>query len=990
MPVSNPCRRLIQQVFRSIPLMERPPKPRRSVHSLTLAPTQHLETRTLLTSGLVKDINLPGGSIPLDIVDVNGTIFFTAFDGIHGRELWKTDGTGPGTVLVKDIHPGSEGSLKSESNNVIFSYLTNVNGVLYFVADDGQHGYELWKSDGTEAGTVLVKDIDQTASSNTNYGPEELIDLNGTLYFYADDGVHGRELWKSDGTGAGTVMVKDINPGLASSVGGSFSSSGLRIFDNQLIFAANGGFLNGEELWVSDGTAEGTLMLKDLNGNFRGSFPDNFVVIGETMFFTGSSTFGSGLPVELWKTDGTAVGTVPVKIAFSGVPATTHLIELTAVGNTLFFGAGDEVLGHELWKSDGTEAGTVLVKDIRPGSDGSIISVDDSFRAVNGMLIFAADDGVHGKEIWKSDGTPAGTVMVKDVNPSNGFFYVRAPIVVGNNYYFVGVTDPEGFRLWKTDGTAAGTVMLLNDVDSELNASVPPAIPKFANINGVLYFTALSLVHPETDFELWRFDTDSVDPPPMENHAPGLDPGGNPSFDPIHNGECSEENNGTLVSDIIARMAPDGGISDPDTGAQQGIAINGLSNVADGIWEYSIDGGTVWNPVGTTGNVNARLLAADALTRIRFVPNPEFTGLVKISFVAWDRSSGVNGGIADVSIRGGSTPFSIEFEDAELSVMSCSMEGASDAVGVFRNGRFYLDANNSHSWNNIAGGDQVIPFGAIDAIPLVGDWNGDGITDLGVWNSGKFYLDANGNHVWNNVSGGDLVIPFGTSTDIPVSGDWNGDGKSDVGVFRAGKFYLDSNGNHKWDGIAGGDQIIRFGSAGDLPVVGDWNGDGATDLGIYRNGRFYLDANGNRTWDNLAGGDAYFNFGTSGDKPISGDWNGDGNSDVGVVRGATFYLDANGNRAWNNTTGGDAKFNFGTVNDIPVVGVWQPPAPPPSSSLSPQSVESFTASSEDPVADDRPSSPPPASLIAVPSKRNPWFSDGELLDNLFASRLQLI
>jgi len=137
---------------------------------------------------LVKDINQTGSSAPQLLTDVNGTLFFSADDGIQGGgvggELWKSDGTEAGTVLVKDINPG-----RRDSDPL---FLTNVNGMLFFGAIDGIHGHELWQSDGTQAGTVLVKDI-RPGPENSQLG--SLTNVNGTLFFTARDGVHGQELW---------------------------------------------------------------------------------------------------------------------------------------------------------------------------------------------------------------------------------------------------------------------------------------------------------------------------------------------------------------------------------------------------------------------------------------------------------------------------------------------------------------------------------------------------------------------------------------------------------------------------------------------------------------------------------------------------------------------------------------------------------------------------------------------------------------------------
>ncbi len=142
---------------------------------------------------------------PQFLTNVNGTLFFRAYDAAHGLELWKSDGTEAGTVLVKDIVPGTDHSSPYE--------LTDVNGTLFFLAYDAAHGHELWKSDGTEAGTVLVKDIvPGTASSY----PYSLTDVNGTLFFIANDGTGNSHLWKyvpcSDADGDGICDEEDNCP----------------------------------------------------------------------------------------------------------------------------------------------------------------------------------------------------------------------------------------------------------------------------------------------------------------------------------------------------------------------------------------------------------------------------------------------------------------------------------------------------------------------------------------------------------------------------------------------------------------------------------------------------------------------------------------------------------------------------------------------------------------------------------------------------------
>ncbi len=424
-----------------------------------------LEDRRLLASvpQLLGDLNLDThDSGAASFVEIGSTTFFVADDGIHGSELWTTDGTEAGTVMLKDILSGSRGSSPGQ--------LTNVAGKLYFRAGDGINGSELWSSDGTAAGTVMVKDI---YSGSGNSSPAYLTDVGGKLYFRAGDGIYGSELWSSDGTAAGTVMVKDIWSGSTGSYLGDLTNVG-----GKLYFRARDG-INGSELWSSDGSAAGTVMVKDIYSGIANSYPDDLTDVSGQLYFQASDGIHG---TELWTSDGTGAGTVMVKDIFAD-GAGSSPGNLTNVGGKLYFSARDETNGRELWTSDGTAAGTLMVKDIYAGDASSYPSY---LADVDGQLCFRAHDETHGSELWTSDGTEAGTVMLKDIVSGSVSSSPELLTNADGQLYFQVGDGIGGYELWTSDGTADGTVMVA-DINSD---SENYGLEYLTNTGGALYYSA--------------------------------------------------------------------------------------------------------------------------------------------------------------------------------------------------------------------------------------------------------------------------------------------------------------------------------------------------------------------------------------------------------------------------------------------------------------------------------------------------------------------
>jgi ELWxxDGT repeat protein len=442
---------------------------------------------------LLKDVTGASTSSGVSfLTNVDGTLFFSArtgnYSGTVGAGWWTSDGSLVGTT--------SFAAITGATNN--YSLLGAAGGLLYYKAK-GISGsdWELWRTDGTAAGTYRAKDIHPGARGGLSSAFTRSIEMNGELYFVASDGVHGFELWRSDGTEDGTTMVADVFPGGMDGLS-NVNRTPMAKVGGTLYFVANDG-ASGNALWKTDGTAAGTALVR----TFNTWTPRNLFNVNGTLFF-GAGHDDSGL--ELWKSDGTEAGTVLVKdIAPGNSLASLDEPGFANIGDTIYFVANDGTTGFELWKSDGTEAGTVLVKDILGDGSGLPAAGGLSFTVVGNAVYFYANDGVHGRELWKSDGTEAGTALVKDVwagasSSKTGAF--ADPVNVSGLLYFSATDGTSAVSLWRTDGTEAGTKLV-----SLTTGGIDSSIGLFTNVNGRLFFVDSDLAHGT---ELWVLSPDEA------------------------------------------------------------------------------------------------------------------------------------------------------------------------------------------------------------------------------------------------------------------------------------------------------------------------------------------------------------------------------------------------------------------------------------------------------------------------------------------------
>ena len=385
-------------------------------------------------------------------------------------------------VLVKDTNPGGDDSELTE--------FIEFNNKLYFTADNGDTS-TLWVSDGTTAGTQPVADFLPNEYFSSFLFDRNFVEFNDKLYFRADNGENGRELWVSDGTTEGTKLFADINPGEEGSSIESFTK-----FNNKLYFTADNGE-NGRELWVSDGTTEGTKLFADLNPGVEGSNPSDFFEFENKLYFSADDGENGW---QIWVSDGTTEGTkLFADMGFESSPDNNYYAsypsDFVEVNDKLYFSA---VTGREgrsglflrqLFVSDGTVEGTKTI-NFDLGRDSRFIPYPVDPRNLiefNDKLYF--NSRFLGRQIpntgnlFISDGTVEGT---QGANTSELLSSSNdSPIEFNDKLYFSAFKFG-GRELYVSDGTVEGTKLL-----ADLNPGEYDSDPgNFVEFNDRLYFTA--------------------------------------------------------------------------------------------------------------------------------------------------------------------------------------------------------------------------------------------------------------------------------------------------------------------------------------------------------------------------------------------------------------------------------------------------------------------------------------------------------------------
>jgi ELWxxDGT repeat protein len=400
----------------------------------------------------------------------NGMAYFAGISPASGEELWKTDGTPQGTQMIADINPGPGGSQSQ-------SFVVN-NGLVYFAASPtGSYlNHYLYRTDGSAAGTLKIGTV--------IVGELGLQVFQGRVYFIGMSSAASLELWRTTADGLGVEMIKPIMSGTFS----YHANAEFNQMSGKLYFAASDNS-NASQLWSSDGTASGTQSLRTFYSNYAAS---DLTALNGMLYFSAGD---SGSDFRLWRSDGTPDGTILV----DGAPSIFG--NPTAVGNDLYFGGQNAAFGAEPWKLDGTSGAVVMLKDINPGAASSYAW---GFTALDGVVYFivrdAADSSIN--DLWRTQGSAETTSLVKQFTRIDQQSNLIGVYVLGvwNNRLVINGFDPlHGQELWSSDGTPAGTQLML-DVNTHPKGS---DFQGGTFLNGELIFSVAETGAP---FGLWRSD----------------------------------------------------------------------------------------------------------------------------------------------------------------------------------------------------------------------------------------------------------------------------------------------------------------------------------------------------------------------------------------------------------------------------------------------------------------------------------------------------
>ncbi len=381
---------------------------------------------------LLKDVN-PGtadGASNLSVV--NGLLFFHGTDPAHGHEPWWSDGTTAGTVLLKDLNPGNQ------LPNIYYEPFY-YNGKYYLTGNDTASGFGLLQSDLTEAGTYLFKDFGlngQPASAR------KAAELNGKLILTAIDSIgYNARMYTSDGTVANTHLVKP---------GSYYCDNGIKFLtmNNKMYFVGKTDTGGNRGLWISDGTDPGT----------RQIYP--FLSCSQITQFNSEqfilSAWDAPTGIEPWISNGSFTGTSLIKDIQPG-PSFTTPSNYTLWNGKMYFRADSSQYLSNLWVTDGTAQGTSMIC-LPPPMEVRYVG-----KVVNGNLLFIAYNMTAGYELWRTDGTQAGTAMVTDINYGSAWgVWSFSDVIIDNKMYFVADDGDHGNEIWVTDGYSASMVYDLN------------------------------------------------------------------------------------------------------------------------------------------------------------------------------------------------------------------------------------------------------------------------------------------------------------------------------------------------------------------------------------------------------------------------------------------------------------------------------------------------------------------------------------------------